>query len=627
MRSKSALFAGLLAAAVAGNGYVALAQETANQVFVAFDQTAYSGDLAVEVDGIDMTAFATLVDGGILIEPDVPLTPGPHEVTLYLWTGSSYEVIGVEQINISGSSGDSGGAAYSVTSTHEAGGLSYNGEEAEGIASSTGQLEFRSAGGRLKMGAAWVATSRPEDQIDGQPLNLGEYYLEFSQTGERFDSTTRLGHQILTYDRSLVMDLNRRGVSTAIRSTDGKLEFGAFAVQAQDGAGVDNFLGLDEQDDRMFGGTLSFAPSEQTDLRFGVSTFAGRGTLPESLDVSEGWGVVAFVNGSLADQKLRYRFDLGYSSSDADAELLTYDEVGSTAVLAGLDYDAWTGDNGETLTLGLDYERVEADYYILAAPGLPRGREDVRLRFAYAGEYTFIDGMVQHQITNIGGPATQETDRIITAQLDGTRELFSEGNGPAWMGEAPILEFGAQLTLQDRLETPPMAIPQEDFREVILYAGLAVQHDLWGWSTTYTFTDNDDDSALNDDFRSHELFGSLDWAGNDRWTVNSSATLTWIDDFSGTYLDQEYNLSVGYDIVPGDWSLQTTLAYYDYGLPGIDDGLSLGSDLTWTFAPATEMIFSGGIATGELATETAEDPEWFVGFLLRKNTNFLKGAL
>ena len=107
---------------------------------------------------------------------------------------------------------------------------------------------------------------------------------------------------------------------------------------------------------------------------------------------------------------------------------------------------------------------------------------------------------------------------------------------------------------------------------------------------------------------------------------SASGALTHFDAFDGTYVDKELGLSVTYDFVPGEWSASGDLSWYDYGAPGAIDGAVLSGDLTWTFADETDMVFSAGIAQGSSAVESAEDPEWFVGLMLRRQTNVFSGG-
>ena len=59
---------------------------------------------------------------------------------------------------------------------------------------------------------------------------------------------------------------------------------------------------------------------------------------------------------------------------------------------------------------------------------------------------------------------------------------------------------------------------------------------------------------------------------------------------------------------------------------GAIDGAVLSGDLTWSFADETDMVFSAGIAQGSSAVESSEDPEWFVGLMLRRQTNVFSGG-
>ena len=202
------LWAGAAAIAVSMAGSPRLeAQDSGGGIYVPFDFSGVSGDLAVEVDGIDMTAYVELAEGGILIRPEFPLDPGTYEVVLYLWQGDDYQVLAVETHTVEGGGG--GGAEFTVTATHEAGARSLNGDETDEFARSSGEVEVRTVDNRLNARAAWLATTEEDEELAGRPIDLGEYFIEFNQQSEQVDLSLRLGNQALSYDRALAADITQ----------------------------------------------------------------------------------------------------------------------------------------------------------------------------------------------------------------------------------------------------------------------------------------------------------------------------------------------------------------------------------------------------------------------------------
>jgi hypothetical protein len=278
-----------------------------------------------------------------------------------------------------------------------------------------------------------------------------------------------------------------------------------------------------------------------------------------------------------------------------------------------------------SLTLGFAVEHVDTGFVSLANPSLADARRDLRLTTIYDSGPLSFSGMLEHQTTNVNGPADYETDHIVTAEIDGSYFPYHNGTPPAWMGTPEVI-FGAALIDQRRVETPAMAPDPADFLSLEVYGGLVVQHDLWGWSATYTYSDFDDQAAVPADLVSHRIDGTLDWSDGEKIDMALNAAVTWNDEPLGAFYDTEFGLSLSYEIVPGKWTASTEVTWYDYGAPGAVDGASIGADLTWSFAPATDLIFSGGWAEGGDAVESTQDPEWFVGLMLRHQTNFTRGG-
>lgn len=575
-----------------------------------------SSEIAVEIDGIDMTDFVTVMDGQLMLSGGLPLGPGAHEVLVYRLTDDGYEVIASFDFSTSGGGG--GAVSVSATAQHEVGVRSVNGD-VEGVGESSGQIEVTTVDNRLTVTANYLATSVEENQINGNAVDLGEYFIEMRQSGALFDITARLGHQMLSYDAALVGDITRRGLSVMVATPDERFSAGLFGTRVADLLGADNLTGLERGEDRMFGGQLAWRPFAQSDMRLKFQAYEGEGAPDFGLTPGIGKGASVALDGSLAAGRLRYGLTLGATEWDEDGDGAVYDPVAGTAVLAHLGYDLIGADGGpRSLTLGFDYEIVEADYFSLANPDLPVAREDYRVTADYAAERLSLSFVAETQRTNVDGPDTLETDRITRIALDGGYDLRAAG----WLSDAH-LTFGAELLRQDRLETPPMAIDPQDFTGTTLYAGLERYGDVSSWGVQYLLLDQNDRSALDQDYISHTLSAWAEHPLSDAASLSLSGSATYVDDGALTWWDNELVLGLSYDLVPGEWSLTAEAGMTEYGL-GLDRGSYVSAELSWSFAPSADLVFSAGYYDGLYAGESGAGHDAIVALMLRANTNYLR---
>ncbi|MHA3916635.1 hypothetical protein [Halovulum sp. GXIMD14793] len=581
------------------------------------------GQLAVEVDGADMTDLIRRNGNTLTIQPVPPLPGGPHEVILYAVNGASFDVVVEWQIE--------GGRAplidsASVNATHEVGGTTGSAGP-EAFAESSGDLEIIMLDQRLKAGAQYMATTIKANEYGERPINLGEYYLEFTQPTDSMDITARLGHQAVSYDRLVVSNLYKRGTGLRFDRLDQRFALGFFGTQSADGLGIDNFTGIGDRDDRIFGATVAVQPFAASDLTVALTGYAGRGREFDGFLVGEGHAYSLDISGSARDGRLRYGLGAAMSTKDDDAEGAVYDPVDGRAFLAELSYDAIDDDGSDsgmvrTLTFGLSYARVDYDYFSLANPELVPSQETIRLTGDYLTDTTTVSAYLDHQINNVNGPADLETDRIITAGVSGSRSLFSDGNAPGWAGLDPQLNFQLDFTTQDRVRTPLLAPQPLDQTSVVLGVDFATSYDTWSWSLGYAFEWYNDESILNDDSISNGLSFGLEMFPTDRLAYGLSGQVNTVDDFSGTNVDGNIAVNASYELIPAELvlggSYQMDFSTETFGV----NGGVLGADLTWAMSEAADLEFSAGLAHGDQAI--VDEVDWFVGALLRFKTNYIR---
>ncbi len=611
------------------SGHAALAEPVVTGTGAAADpivivlDAPVSGSLAVEIDGVDMTGLIQQNGNTLTIAPVPPLSPGDHEVILYSVQGDSFEIV-VEWLVDDGRSSivDS----VSVVAIHEAG-VRQNNVETTASAESAGDLEIVMFDQRMKAGANYIATTIEENQIDGRPINLGEYYLEFTQPTDAMDITARLGHQNVDYDELVVADLYKRGAGLSFDRLDQRARLAFFGTQAGDGVGIDNFTGLGDTDDLVFGATVAVQPFASTDATLSVTGYSGRGEEFDGLGVTgEGDAYGLSLSGSVRDGRIRYGLGAAQSRWDEDGGGAAFQPVEARAYSASIEYDAIVDDGfsdaGRSLTFGLSYTRVDHEFFSLANPLLNPSQETISLSADYANDKWFLNAILDHQTTNVNGPDDLETDRIVTASVYGTRYLFIDGAGPGWVGLDPTLNFNIDFTTQDRLDTPLLAPLPLDQTSVLLGADFATSYETWSWSLGYALDWYNDESASDDDSLGHGLTFGVDLFPTERLSFGVAGDILAVSDTFSDYIDGSVTFDASYDIMPATLVLagQYQLDYStdSFGL----NGGTLGADITWAISEASELELSAGMSHGDNAV--FDDTDWFVGALLRFNTNYVR---
>lgn len=613
----------LSAALLGGNG--ALAEDLGNvdagsALVLPFDASNVSGVIAVEIDGVDVTEFVRVENGQVIIAPGAPLAAGNHQATVYILSGNSYSVAGSYSFQTATNSGDAGTSA-SLVATHEVGVRSVN-DQSEAFANSAGEARLETLDKSVTVWANYLATSREADQIEGKPLNIGEYLIELRQSGKHLDLTGRIGHQTLSYDTVLVNNITRRGLSLEATRPGERFELGLFGLKTTEILGAENILGLSDEDDRMFGGRLAFRPFYNSDIRFAVQSYEGEGAPKLGVLPGLGSGTSVSIDGTAIDGRLRYGAAYARVKWDEDGLNGALPEEEADALLANLDYDVLTGENGRYLTLGIGYERVDDNYYSLANPGLPigTGKDKIQITADYTTDRLTLFASADTARTTYRFYNPSPVDRVSRVALDGTYLLAN----PGFLADAS-LRFGGAYDQQKRLETPPLAPEPEDWDGITFYVGLDKNNDLGGWGVDYTYLREDNKSQPSLDRESHAVSGWFDQSINDRLNLNIRSTLTQFETpATGTYWRREGTLGLGYEIDPARWNLALDMGLTDTEEPGVESGSYVSGVLTWSFNPSADLVFNAGYYKGSYAVESGEDHDAVLGVRLRVRTNVFR---
>ncbi|MEO1138215.1 MAG: hypothetical protein AAFW87_02055 [Pseudomonadota bacterium] len=593
------------------------------QLVLPVDIGALEGEVAIEIDAVDVTEFAQIVGDQLVVDLAGLVGPGAHEVIVYLFQGNNVSVLdsftfdtdGDETGGVGAVGTSSSGWSAELRATHEAELRRVNGEtELDG--SSSGRLTFSSGDSTVTGYIGYVATSRRNEQIDRKPFNLTDYSLQYQETQGGTTLTATMGHQGLRFDPVLVDGINRRGVSFSVARSDARLRADFFALRTQDLLGAENVTGLEESDDRMFGARLAFRPMASRDLTMSFQTYSGTGVPFGGLVAGEGNGVSFGFDGTAQDSRLRYGAHVGFTRWDEDRAGPLTAESGE-ATWGYLSYDLVSPESSNRqLTLGVAYEAVDADYFSLANPGMPVGNQTIRVTADYSAERLFLGLLAETRKTNFGGPVTLETDRLNYAALDGTYQL---NPGQTFTGRS--LRFGSSVEWQDRLVTPIAGPVPLDFFARTAYVAMDLSSDKSTWSFGYTIDDFNDQSVFNQDELRQLLTLSVTHRPTSALTLSGLYNATHVDGDFGNWWTHEARFTMGYQS-RRDWNLALELAATESGDPLGDSGSFVLAEASRPLGRVAELVLYGSYGDGPYALESPTDHEAVIGLLVRANTRW-----
>lgn len=587
----------------------------AADILLPVDVSTIAGELAVEIDGADMTEFIRVAEGQLVVSASAALEPGPHVVTIYVLEGGSYRIYATYDFDVPERADPN--LKITLEAVHEAGVVA-GPQGTEGHVASSGTLAVETVDQSLTARLSYVADTRDENQIAGRFADIAEYSIELRQSGALLDLTARVGHQSLGFDPALVADLNRRGLSVEGAGPEQRLQFHLFALKASAAEGAANILGVAEADDRIIGGRLAFRPIFGSDFRVSFQGFEGEGAPDFSPITGTGSGKGVALDGSFVAGRLRYGLTWAETLWDGDGPGVLPEDRGQ-ALLGTLAYDLQPA-NGAALTLGFDYERVDLFYYSMANPALPTGGETFRLSADYAAERLTLYGALETTLTNEGGDPADPVDRINRLAVDGTWALYGAG----FLSDS-TLTFGISLEDLSRVETPPAAPGPEDWRGTTAYLGLEKYGDTSGWSLIYTYLREEDEGPGNFDLTGHEVSATLDLMPSERFTLAATGLAGSYDSaFSGRYERFDGDIGLDYALEPDIWLLSLDLGLSTTTELGIENGAYAAAALTRNFANGAELVMNAGWYDGTYAETSGLEEETIFGLTYRIRSDMVR---
>ncbi len=279
---------------------------------------APDGTLTAELDEIDVTELLQRTGNRLTLRPPKALTPGTHTLRLTVETVEG-ELLELGQWNfkvrqsavfdtLEGSWQGSATLSRTLSASPRTGIPDWSGEGALSVRGKAARGQWRAEG---SADISYASAAPGGDQAE-----LPRYLLTF----QRKPLSLTAGHQAML-NQSLISDgLTHRGVRVDL-NTPGGLPLSArlFTSRPDSISRFGNTLGVDDDRNRVFGGSVRTAPiAGHPTLQVEAGAYEGRITDPNTRWEQDGSGWQVALSDQLLDKRLTLRGELAGSRWDAD---------------------------------------------------------------------------------------------------------------------------------------------------------------------------------------------------------------------------------------------------------------------------------------------------------------------
>ena len=583
--------------------------------------SAMEGSLAVEVDGVDVTAMLQANGNRLSYMPVTALEPGAHELVLYRLQPDGGAVVLAEwSFDVGAAPDEHAASAWSMQAHSEltaAQRIAESGYDELGdplSISGAGETIMEAEAGRT---AAHLRSNYfvERDELNaptGRQVDIGEYELGARYTHDALVVSARVGDQSLPYETLLTRDFRSRGATVAVSSVSGRLGVQGMALQTAPVIGSHPIVGIGSPSQRLAGVSIGARPLETRIGGLGIRStyFSGEGTtigFGQEGDVlsSTGEGVGVAIDSEWFDERLRLGAEYAQTEYDFDGVGIGASAHSDEAMAFRLGFSPIDGQRAagslQQLEFGLEYEHVGTFFHSLANPTLRPDRASTR------GYSTFSWGNVSggvdlyRETNNVDDLPAYTTDRLSSYQTTLSYQAATGAHDArhGWLG-TPFVTVNASVTDLGRVKTPANYLGpalDNEVGSVSVNAGSALES--WSWSLTYGYNrmDNRGDFPLESRSRLYGLqlagwlFESLSWSSSaqrelarERVTGETSARWIWNNSLALSAFDGRLNAAISHALDRPS------------GSQGDPSRTVLNGELSWTLlAPRANRI---GITLG-----------------------------
>jgi hypothetical protein len=537
--------------------------------------------LAVDLDGYDVTSFGRIDDGWLFVDLEVALAAGEHTLALLAFhTDGSNEVLVDTTLKVAASAHREWALNTLFESNYRAGessGADYAGVDPF---ANSGSVSLSASDTRGNWGSG-AAVEAVYDENNGSVAGSADWLLPAYELYTGYGGETASGWAVagtigVERDDLLFSSYQRRGAAFEAAAATGRLRIKGFSVNSRPRSGFDgDYVIASDDDDRTTGLSTSLAIVDKR-LEFGggyvdgKSRFGGDGFNPQAGTAvfgGDSWNL-ALDSRWLADG-LWVHLERAGSDFDPDGLGIGLPAAGGDAVKAQVQVES-----GERIGAGpfaywsatLQYSEVGRDFYSLGNLALPGNLEVASAVFQGGFTSVVVDVEIARETTNPEDDPSTATQTLrrsgvnvawSPATLNPDSGLFSLLGAPsvsAWLyrihnsqpdSDAPLVGFDVDN------ETDEAGI------------ALAFSRDELNWSIEYGAIDYDDRSmAVFDngflvyqpysDSRNRYLSVAVGWVPGERLGLEAFLQRNALEetDYGDEYRSTGYGLSGNFVIVP-----------------------------------------------------------------------------
>ncbi|NDW53788.1 hypothetical protein [Aliiroseovarius sp. PrR006] len=602
----AALLIFLLPAEAPASDHVSLGDTQPGEILlIELDQLLPLTRLKVEIDGEQV--WTTLDLSGTTLRLKVPtdLTGNTHEIVLYEETPRGDVFIGRWEFTLVAA-----GTTEAYVALQAESGVVGNRDEHKVYTGFGGRLDFDIRNGLLRGGLSFSRAAL-SDPVTGEYYAIDDHYLETRHTVLGGNLFLRLGSHYYNMNGNLIDQASRRGVSLRFVDEANRDEVAAFVLQPSLSTSTENLIGVDDWNDRVYGATTQIAPFLNSGLRLGFTAYDGRaGDLPN--------GSVGSVRGkgvSLSAPVFGDRMDI-LLSADETAWFDGGTWRSGQALEAELTVRLTPPEIPDALSLGLGYSQIDQDFHSPLNPNLIVGERAKRVEVDYAGhEWSWALGAEQAR-TNEGGSPDQAVDRLTRLSFETTYapDVFTGGflNGARFY-------FSSELFVQERLETPLGALPEQDHQLASFNVGMNKFTERGSYAVLYSYEDLDYLSSPDGDEIAHGLEFLASVAPNDRLDATVQLNLRHHTSTLGKFWEARAAASLNYTLVPGLWDYAFEAGIVEYSDGADENARYLRQELGLTLIEDHSLVFSAEYMRGDWSRRMLDGDGWLFGIALRSD--------
>lgn len=584
--------------------------------------------LAVELDEVDVTRMLRPSgDGTLEVRPAKPLGVGAHEMRLYRLTSDKrdYELVDIYSFSIEPDAGWSLESA-SINATHTAA-FNTRGDRSWGTGTSAGHLAADARNGKwlAETQIDYLAASERRTRLDDAPVDIGNYTAALTHEGDTSDLGLRAGHQTMDADPLLISNLNRRGVSVSIDTKQKTYGATAFGLRSEDSFTADNFSGLGDADEQLFGGAVYATPiqADWGSIKTSLSAYRGEGSTLGGTATGEADGVAGAIAVDAFKGRANLEVGFAHSRTDLDGAQSILTRQNDNAVSGELNVIIVRPEPGEggKIVWTSGYQRIGTSFFSFANPFLTSDLEEMSTGLEYSALSFTLQGEVVHQESNVADNAALPTDRAIITRLTGAYFPFATSEAPEWLGQLTV-SFGIDTGWTDRIDRPAAYVDVEA-QATQAYLGLSAATPKFSWGVTGAVADFEDDANGTADQRTWSSLVFASWTPND-W-LSADTSVQWQHGIYTTGQSDDVSLSTSLTAWVIKDTLSTTAGYLGNfsSEAGSYEGWENYVELNWIPREGHSLAIRGGASGGDaILTPGRSRVEYFGGLVYRITTDF-----